>query len=60
MRAFLIHPFLYIGTSSTAQLGKSTAAVEIARDTIQTIASLHAQSDIYRRQQALFNYFFLP
>ena len=57
MRAFMIRPFLYAGTSIAAQLGKSSAAVDIAIDTIQTIADLHARSDFITRQQALFNYF---
>jgi hypothetical protein len=57
MRAVMIRPFLYAGPNITAQLGKSHAAVDVASDTIQIIADLHARSDIYRRQQALFNYF---
>jgi hypothetical protein len=59
LRAVMIRRFLYIGTDSTTQLGKSAAAVEIAIDTIRVIDDLHARSDIYRRQQALFNYFLI-
>ncbi|KIM92691.1 hypothetical protein OIDMADRAFT_185063 [Oidiodendron maius Zn] len=57
MRIFMIRHFIYLNTSSTTQLGNCTTAMEIARDTIQTIADLHARSNIYRRQQALFNHF---
>ena len=59
MRAVMIRPFLFAGTETVAQLGKSIAAVDIANDTIQTITDLHARTDIYRRQQALFNYFMI-
>jgi hypothetical protein len=57
LRAVMIRPFIYVGTGSAAQLGKSAEAVEIAIDTIRTVADLHAHSNIYRRQQAIFNYF---
>jgi len=57
LRSVMVRPFLYARTDSTTQPGKSAAAMEIAIDTIRTIGNLHAQTDIYRRQQALFIYF---
>jgi hypothetical protein len=57
MRSVMIRPFLYADINIVVQLGKSHAAIDVASDTIQTIADLHARSDIYRWQQALFNYF---
>jgi hypothetical protein len=38
-------------------LEKCLAAMDVASDTIQIIADLHARSDMYLRQQALFNHF---
>jgi hypothetical protein len=57
MRIIMIRPFLYSSLSSTTHLGKCLTAMEVAGDTIQIIADLHVQSDMYRRQQALFNHF---
>ena len=57
MRSVMIRPFLYASTDIMVQQEKSDAAVDVAHDTIQTIADLHARSDMYRQQQALFNYF---
>jgi hypothetical protein len=57
LRILMIRPLLYSSPSSASQLEKCLTAMEVASDTIQIIADLHAWSDMYRRQQALFNHF---
>jgi len=59
MRTLMIRPFLYSSFSSVTQPGKYLTAMEVAGDTVQTIADLHARSDVYRRQQAFFNHFLI-
>ena len=57
MRILILRPLLFSQASFEANRERVTRVVEVARDTIRVLAHLDATSDIYRKQQVMFNHF---
>lgn len=57
MRILIYRPVLHSATSIIENRNYAQTVVEIAKDTIRVLSGINLTSDIYRTQQACFNYF---
>jgi hypothetical protein len=57
MRILILRPLLFSQASFAANKVGVSRVLEVARDTIRVLAQLDATSDIYRKQQVIFNHF---
>ncbi len=59
MRILIYRPVLLSATSIMENRNYAQKAVDVAKDTIRVLTRLNETSDIYRTQQACFNYFLI-
>lgn len=57
MRILIHRPLLHSASSIHENQSSASTAVELAKESIRTLARLNAVSDIYRSQQVCFNHF---
>ncbi len=57
MRILIYRPVLHSATSIMENRHYAQSVVEVAKDTIRVLTRINQTSDIYRTQQACFNYF---
>jgi hypothetical protein len=57
MRILIYRPVLHCSSSIKENSTYATKVVELAKDTIRALSHLNQTTDIYRAQQACFNYF---
>lgn len=59
LRILIYRPVLHSTSSILENMTYAQIAVNVAKDTIRVLTQLNHSSDIYRSQQALFNYFLI-
>jgi len=59
MRILIYRPVLYTATSIMENLDFARTVVNVAKDTIQVLTQINQETDLYRSQQMMFNYFLI-
>ena len=57
LRILIYRPVLHSATSISQDRSNAQTVVDVAKDTVRLLTQLNQTSDIYRTQQACFNYF---